>query len=122
MRTTTSTLLVEDEALIRMMLTEMVEDQGHLVISEAANIETATSLTEKQSFDLALLDINIAGFLVTPIVRILDRQGVPIIFVSGYSDQTIPAELRGRVLIEKPFSQETLLNAINRAIGQVPAT
>lgn len=122
MRTTTSTLLVEDEALIRMMLTEMVEDQGHLVISEAANIEAATSLTEKQSFDLALLDINIAGFLVTPIVRILDRQGVPIIFVSGYSDQTIPAELRGRVLIEKPFSQETLLNAINRAIGQVPAT
>lgn len=122
MRTTTSTLLVEDEALIRMMLTEMVEDQGHLVISEAANIEAATSLTEKQSFDLALLDINIAGFLVTPIVRILDRQGVPIIFVSGYSDQTIPAELRGRVLIEKPFSQETLLDAINRAIGQVPAT
>ena len=119
---TTSTLLVEDEALIRMMLAEMVEDQGHLVISEAANIEAATSLTEKQSFDLALLDINIAGLLVTPIVRILDRQGVPIIFVSGYSDQTIPAELRGRVLIEKPFSQETLLNAINRAIGQVPAT
>lgn len=98
-----STLLVEDEALIRMMLAEMVEDLGHLIVSEAANIEAAMSLAETGSFDLALLDINIAGSLVTPVVHILDRRSVPIIFVSGYTNQTIPAELRGRVLIEKPF-------------------
>ena len=118
---TTNTLLVEDEALIRMMLAEMVEELGHLNVSEAANIEAATSLAETRSFDLALLDVNIAGSLVTPVVHILDRRSVPIIFVSGYSNQTIPAELRGRLLVEKPFSQDTLLSAINRAIGQAPA-
>ena len=52
---TISTLLVEDEALIRMMLAQMVEDLGHLSISEAANIEAAISLAETRSFDLALL-------------------------------------------------------------------
>ena len=117
---TISTLLVEDETLIRMMLAEIVEELGHLVVSEAANIGAAISLAETQSFDLALLDINIAGSLVTPVVHILDKRGVPIIFVSGYSNQTIPAELRGRLLVEKPFSHDTLQDAINRAIVKHP--
>jgi CheY-like chemotaxis protein len=118
---TFSTLLVEDETLIRMMLAQIVEELGHLVVSEAANIEAAMSLAETQSFDLALLDINIAGSVVTPVVHILDKRGIPIILVSGYSNQTIPAELRGRLLVEKPFSQDTLVSAINRAIGLAPA-
>ena len=75
---TISTLLVEDETLIRMMLAEIVEELGYLTVSEAANIEAAMSLAETGSFDLALLDINIAGSLVTPVVHILDRRSVPI--------------------------------------------
>ena len=118
---TISTLLVEDETLIRMMLAEIVEDQGHLITSEATNIEAAMSLAETGRFDLALLDINIAGSLITPVVHILDKRNVPIIFVSGYSNQTMPAELKGRLLVEKPFSPDTLLDAINRTIGLAPA-
>ena len=118
---TISTLLVEDETLIRMMLAEIVEDHlGHLNISEAANIEAAMSLAETQSFDLALLDINIAGSLITPVVHVLDKRGVPIVFVSGYTEQTMPAELKGRLFVGKPFSQDALLNAINHAIGPAP--
>jgi FixJ family two-component response regulator len=78
-------------------------------------------LAETRSFDLALLDVDLAGSLVTPVVHILDRRSVPIVFVSGYSDQTMPAELRGRLLVQKPFSQDILLDAINRAIGLAPA-
>jgi CheY-like chemotaxis protein len=118
---TTSILLVEDEPLIRMMLAEMVVELGHLIVSEAANVEVAMSLAETGSFDLALLDINIAGSLVTPVVHILDKRSVPIVFVSGYSNQTIPVELKGRLLVQKPFSQDTLRDAINRAIGQSSA-
>jgi two-component SAPR family response regulator len=116
-----SALLVEDEGLIMMMLADMVHDLGHLIASEATNIKTAMSLAETGPFDLALLDINIAGALVTPVVDILDRRGVPIVFVSGYSDRTMPAELKGRLLVEKPFSKESLLDAINRATGQATA-
>src|SRR5690349_8595833 len=116
-----SILLVEDEGLIRMMLAEMVHDLGHLIVSEAASIETATSLAKERSFDLALLDINLAGSLVTPVVRILDERGVPIVFVSGYSNKTMPAELRGRRLVQKPVAQDDLLDAINCAINQASA-
>lgn len=71
---TISTLLVEDETLIRMMLAEIVEELGYLDVSEAANIEAAMSLAETRTFDLALLDINIAGSLITPVVHILDKR------------------------------------------------
>ena len=118
---TIPTLLVEDETLIRMMLAEIVEELGYLDVSEAANIEAAMSLAETRTFDLALLDINIAGSLITPVVHILDKRGVPIVFVSGYTNQTMPAELRGRLFVDKPFSQDTLVSAINRAIGLAPA-
>jgi CheY-like chemotaxis protein len=116
-----STLLVEDETLIRMMLAEIVEDLGHLIVSEAANIEAAMLLAETHLFDLALLDISIAGSPITPVVQILDGRSVPIVFVSGYSNQTMPAELKGRLLVEKPLSPDTLVSAINRAIGLAPA-
>ncbi|KRR13943.1 hypothetical protein CQ12_40485 [Bradyrhizobium jicamae] len=118
---TISTLLVEDETLIRMMLAEIVEELGYLDVSEAANIEAARSLAETRTFDLALLDVNVAGSLITPVVHILDKRGVPIVLVSGYTEQTMPPELKGRLFVGKPFSQDTLLDAIHRAIGLAPA-
>ncbi len=54
-----SIFLVEDEALIRMMLAEMVEELGHRVVAEAGNIVAGQALAETAIFDLAILDINI---------------------------------------------------------------
>jgi CheY-like chemotaxis protein len=42
-----SILLVEDEALIRMMLSEMMDELGHVVVAEAASIEAARPLAEE---------------------------------------------------------------------------
>jgi CheY-like chemotaxis protein len=49
-----SILLVEDEALIRMMLAEMVEELGHRVVAEAGNIKDGQALAGSAVFDLAL--------------------------------------------------------------------
>jgi CheY-like chemotaxis protein len=48
-------LLVEDEALIRMMIIEMLEELGHRVSGEAGRIAPAVSLAQTAEFDLALL-------------------------------------------------------------------
>ena len=58
-------LLVEDEALIRMMLAEMVEELGHRVVAEAGDMVAGQALAETAIFDLAILDINIAGDIIT---------------------------------------------------------
>src|SRR5882724_8104806 len=79
-----SIFLVEDEALIRMMFAEMVEELGHRVVAEAGDMVAGQALAETAIFDLAILDINIAGDIITPVAEIIDRRGLPFIFVSGY--------------------------------------
>ena len=70
-----SIFLVEDEALIRMMIVEMLEELGHRVVAEAGSIETAEPLAHTSVFDLAFFDINVAGFNISPIAEILPREG-----------------------------------------------
>jgi CheY-like chemotaxis protein len=59
-----SIILVEDEALIRMMLADMIEELGHRVVAEAGNIQVGQALAQAAIFDLAVLDINIAGYSI----------------------------------------------------------
>jgi len=68
--------LVEDEALIRMMLAEMVEELGHRVVAEAGNIQDGQALAESAVFDLALLDINVAGYTSASIAEIIQGRGL----------------------------------------------
>ena len=52
-----SDFCVEDEALIRMMMVEMVEELGHTVIAEAANLQEASALAKTAEFEIAILDV-----------------------------------------------------------------
>ncbi|MGY4282701.1 CheY-like chemotaxis protein [Bradyrhizobium sp. LM2.7] len=73
----TSILLVEDEAIIRMMLVEMLEELGHRVIAEAGNVQDGRSLAEIEEFDLAILDINLDGQDVQPVAEAVAARGLP---------------------------------------------
>jgi len=82
-----SIFLVEDEVLIRMMLADMVEELGHRVVAEAGNVQDARALAETIFFDIAILDINIAGSSIAPVATIIARRGLPFFFVSGYGQK-----------------------------------
>jgi DNA-binding NarL/FixJ family response regulator len=56
--------LVEDEALIRLMLAEMIEEFEHQIVAEAGSIESALLLAETAAFDIAILDVNIGGYYI----------------------------------------------------------
>lgn len=55
-----SLCLVEDEALTRLMIIEMLQELGHQVVAEVGSIQEAKPLARMATFDLAILDINIA--------------------------------------------------------------
>src|SRR5258707_15188874 len=78
-----SIILVEDEALIRMMLADMIEELGHRVVAEAGNIQVGQALAQAAIFDLAVLDINIARYSISPVAEIIDGRGLPFLFVTG---------------------------------------
>ena len=104
--------VVEDETLLRMMITEMLESLGHRVCSEAGGIERAIVLAGTAEFDLAILDVNIGGRMITPVAEIIVSRPRPIIFATGYASADIPAPFRDRPALRKPFMLEKLQQII----------
>jgi DNA-binding response OmpR family regulator len=112
-----SVLIVEDEALIRMMLVEMVEHLGHKVIGEAGRIDEGRSLAETQEYDLAILDINLQGFNVQPIAEAVRSRGLPLLFLSGYGSNGAPVGFKGAPILEKPCTPDKLKRMIDAVLS-----
>jgi CheY-like chemotaxis protein len=74
---TLSVLLVEDEVMIRMMIAEMLEELGHRVAAETGEIDQAIRLAQNTEFDLAVLDVNVQGKLITPVAELITALNRP---------------------------------------------
>jgi CheY-like chemotaxis protein len=116
-----SVFLVEDEAMIRMMVAEMLEDLGYVVVAEASDIESAVPLAQSARFDVAILDVNVNGKVVTPVAQAIEARRLPFVFVTGYGVQGIPEEFRDRPALQKPFQMATLAGMIEDALGNAAA-
>lgn len=73
-----SVFLVEDEALIRMMIADMVEELGHHIVAEADNVRDASAFAMTAQYDFAILDINLMGVYVDPVADLIERRGKAI--------------------------------------------
>jgi CheY-like chemotaxis protein len=110
--------IVEDETLLRMMISDMLESLGHRISSEAGQIDRALVLARTTEFDLAILDVNIGGKLITPVAEAVELRGRPIIFATGYAAADIPAPFCDRPALRKPFMIENLQQMIDRTMAQ----
>jgi CheY-like chemotaxis protein len=111
-------LVVEDELMIRMLLEGMLTDLGHTVAAEAGGIDEALEFARDADFDVALLDVNLNGKPITPVVEILVRRGVPFVFASGYGQSGVPELYRASPTLQKPFQAEALAQAIEAATAK----
>jgi CheY-like chemotaxis protein len=107
-----SVFLVEDEVMIRMMVADMLEELGHSVAAEAGEIGEAVKLAQTTEFDLAILDVNVNGKVITPVAELLTARNRPFIFATGYGSSGLPQEYRDRPALQKPFQMETLAQVI----------
>ena len=109
-------LVVEDELMIRMLLDGMLTDLGHTVAAEAGSIEEALTLAQKAEFDVALLDVNLNGKPINPVVEVLIKRGLPFVFASGYGQSGVPEPYRASPTLQKPFQVEALAKALEAAV------
>ena len=79
-------LVVEDEALIAVMVEDMLTDMGSNVIGPAATIEAALRLARSEELDAAVLDVNVRGERIDPVAEALMARGVPVLFATGYGE------------------------------------
>jgi DNA-binding NtrC family response regulator len=96
-----------------MTLASMVEDLGHRVVADVGTIKEAGAFAMTGVFDLAILDINIDGLGIDPVAHVIERRGLPFLFVTGYGAAWLPSLFRRRPVLEKPVSLEHLRDTIN---------
>ncbi len=110
-------LIVEDETLVAMMLTDSLEGAGHEVMGPATTAGEAVALCEAGLPDLALLDVNLAdGSNGVILARTLfDRWGLSVIFASGQRMEAQQARSIALGYIRKPYEAETVLRGVEVA-------
>ena len=107
-------LLVEDEPIIAMTAEDMLEVLGCTVVATAATLAEALAAAERGDFDIALLDIDLAGVESHPVADRLTEAGCPFVFTTGYGIEAA----RGAPVLAKPYQLSDLETAIARAIGR----
>ena len=111
-------LVVEDEALVAMLLETMLEDMGFVPVGPVDDIDTALEvLRNDPRLDGALLDVNVAGREVFPVAEALKAKGVPFVFSTGYGEGGLPDDWRGHPTIQKPFTEDAVRDALFQALG-----
>lgn len=123
--TTKNILVVDDEAGIRELLSEILFDEGYGVML-AENAAQANLQLEQHSPDIILLDIwmpDIDGLSLLKEWVAKDRMSVPVIMMSGHGtiETALEATRIGAVdFLEKPIALKKLLSTIERVLRNIP--
>ncbi len=105
-------LIVEDEAMLSMLLEDFLTDLGCEVVATASHLEDALEKASSLAMDIAILDINLGGALSYPVAEALRSRGIRFLFATGYGTLGLPDDLKGTLVLGKPFNQTQLAAAM----------
>ena len=98
-------LVVEDEALVAMLIEEELLDAGIRILGPAHDVEGALHCIQAaapEGIDAAVLDMNLQGVPSGPVAAALAARGIPFVIATGYGDARF-AEAPDAPVIRKPF-------------------
>ncbi len=112
-------LLVEDEALVAMLVEDMLADEGCVVVATATRVGEAVAKAGDTAieFDMAILDVNLAGEPVFPVAEALAKRGVPFAFATGYGAGGLPDTWKNRPTLQKPFTAADVTAVLQKIVA-----
>ena len=110
-------LIVEDEALVSMLLEDMLTDTGCAVAQCIGSLPQALAYIAESpdAFDFAILDVNLGGEPSFPIAEALAARDKPFAFATGYGPGGLPAAWRDRPTLSKPFGAADIARVLEQA-------
>ena len=115
-------VIAEDEALIRMDLAEMLEEEGYAVVGQAGDGETAAKLAAEHRPDLVILDVKMPILDgISAAERIGAEKIAPVLMLTAFSQRDLVERARdagAMAYLVKPFSKVDLVPAIEMATSR----
>jgi response regulator NasT len=115
-------VIAEDEALIRLDLKEMLEEDGYVVAGEAADGELAVKLATELRPDLVIMDIKMPGLDgISAAERISAERIAPVVILTAFSQRELvqrASEAGAMAYLVKPFTRADLVPAIEVAVSR----
>lgn len=109
-------LLVEDEALVAMLIEDVLIELGHFVVAVGGRLGQALELAGEAKVDFAVVDLNLNGERTYLIAETLARRGIPFIFATGYGAAGVEPRWSRVPVLQKPFEPDELARAIDAAL------
>ncbi len=113
-------VIAEDEAIIRMDLKEMLEEEGFDVVGEAPDGRQAVDLAREHHPDLVILDIKMPVMNGIRAAEIITRERIaPVLILTAFSQRDLAAQAAqagAMAYLVKPFQKSDLLPAIDVAV------
>ena len=103
-------LVVEDEALISLMLADALESAGAVVVGPASTVKGALDLLGEEAIDCAVLDVKLNDGSSVPVAEALAALGIRFVIATG--SETIPAGYNSTPVLRKVFQPEEMIEAI----------
>ena len=113
-------LVVDDEAILRLDLSEMLAERGHDVVGEADNGADAVRLARELHPDLVLMDVKMPGMSGLEAAKLIGgEQLAPVLLLTAYSQRDVveqAADSRVMAYLVKPIREEELTPALEVAM------
>jgi AmiR/NasT family two-component response regulator len=119
---TTRVVIAEDEALIRLDLKEMLEEEGYTVVGEAGDGQQAVDLAREESPDLVILDVKMPVLDGISAAEKIAAEGIaPVLMLTAFSQRELVERARdagAMAYLVKPFSKSDVVPAIEIAVSR----
>jgi CheY-like chemotaxis protein len=112
-------LLIDDEAEVRALIQELLEEDGHQVIAAASGPEGVAQIQNDRGFDLVLTDLGMPGMTGGDVARAVKATNRSLVvgIVTGWGHEVLAADVRACAdfIVTKPVTQNDLRGALAHA-------
>jgi DNA-binding response OmpR family regulator len=111
-------LVLEDEALIALMLEDWLTELGYETIGPVDTAQSALDIVAKTELDVAILDVSLGDGDCFSVADALRDRGVSFAFATGYGASVLAPRFKDEMVLQKPYVFDAVKCTISKLLNR----